>query len=85
MPGRLAPHNPLKIYNGQRLPAPGVGRRAGDPRFLLGTDSLGRDVLSRTIYGARVSMAVGLIPTVIILVIGAVIGMMAGFPAGSMR
>ena len=50
----------------------GPGQEAGDPQFLLGTDSLGRDVFSRTIYGARVSMVVGLIPTLIILVIGGV-------------
>ena len=75
---QLAPHDPLKIYKGLSY-LPPAWQEGGDSRFLLGTDSIGRDVLSRTIYGARVSMAVGLIPAAIILVIGTVIGMMAGF------
>ena len=59
----LAPHNPLKIYDGMGyLPPAWVERslsgQAGDPRFLLGTDTIGRDVLSRVLYGARVSMVV---------------------------
>ena len=42
----------------------------GDPRFILGTDTIGRDVLSRVIFGARTSMAVGFIPMVLIILIG---------------
>ena len=75
---QLAPHDPLKINKGLGY-LPPAWAEGGDPRFLLGTDSIGRDVLSRTIYGARVSMAVGLIPTAIILILGTVIGMTAGF------
>ncbi len=56
--------------------------KAGEPQFLLGTDTLGRDVLSRTIYGARVSMVVGIIPTLIILVVGVSIGLLAGYRGG---
>jgi len=83
----LAPHNPLQIYDGQRyLPPAWVQRgptgQAGNPAFLLGTDSLGRDVLSRTIYGARVSMVVGLIPTLIILIVGISIGLFSGYKGG---
>jgi oligopeptide transport system permease protein len=78
---KLAPHNPLQIYSGQTY-LPPSWMEGGDPSFPLGTDTLGRDVLSRTLYGARVSMAVGLIPTMIILVVGGVIGMTAGYAGG---
>ncbi|HYS91875.1 MAG TPA: hypothetical protein VEL48_00475, partial [Candidatus Acidoferrales bacterium] len=50
--------------------------------FPLGTDQLGRDVLSRMIYGARVSMLVGLGSQVIVLLIGVPLGALAGFVGG---
>lgn len=82
----IAPQNPLKINDGKRfLPPPfykGSTKIQSDPRFLLGTDSLGRDVLSRVIYGARVSMVVGFIPTLIILLVGTTIGMVSGYTGG---
>jgi ABC-type dipeptide/oligopeptide/nickel transport system permease subunit len=83
----LVPHSPIQIFPGSRYLPPawesaGPTGKAGDPRFLLGTDSIGRDVFSRLIYGARVSMVVGLIPTVIILVVGLTIGMIAGYAGG---
>jgi oligopeptide transport system permease protein len=82
----VAPENPLQINSGKRfLPPPffkGSTNVQSDPQFLLGTDGLGRDVLSRVIYGARVSMVVGLIPTSIIIVLGTFIGMMAGYIGG---
>ena len=69
------------------IPSAGMGKRgptgqAGKADFLLGTDSLGRDLLSRTIYGARVSMVVGLIPTLIILIVGISVGLIAGYAGG---
>src|SRR5215203_4546914 len=82
----LAPENPLQINSGKRfLPPPfytGSTNIKAESQFLLGTDSLGRDVLSRTIYGARVSMVVGFIPTIIILLLGTTIGMIAGYVGG---
>ena len=80
----LAPHNPLQIYDGKSTLPPAwveksVTGKAGESRFLLGTDSIGRDLLSRIIYGARVSMIVGLTPVLIILVIGIVIGLVSGY------
>ncbi len=83
----LAPHNPLQIVSGQKYLPPawvesGPGGTAGNPAHLLGTDTLGRDVLSRTLYGARVSMVVGFLPTFIILVIGTVIGLLSGYAGG---
>ncbi len=83
----IAPHNPLKINSGKGYLPPawvekGPTGKVGDSNFLLGTDSLGRDVLSRTIYGARVSMVVGLIPTIIILIVGVTVGLVAGYAGG---
>lgn len=82
----IAPMNPLQLNSGKKfLPPPfykGQTNIKSDSRFLLGTDSLGRDVLSRTIYGARVSMVVGFIPTAIILLLGTTIGMIAGYAGG---
>ena len=84
--GVVAPESPLEINNGKRfLPPPffkGSTNIQSEDRFLLGTDGLGRDVLSRVIYGTRVSMVVGLIPTTIILILGTTIGMIAGYIGG---
>lgn len=82
----IAPENPLQINSGKRfLPPPfyhGSTNTKAESRFLLGTDSLGRDVLSRVIYGSRVSMVVGFMPTAIILLLGTTIGMIAGYVGG---
>jgi oligopeptide transport system permease protein len=83
----IAPHNPLQINDGMGFLPPAWVKLSGsgltgNPQFPLGTDTLGRDVLSRVIYGARVSMVVGFIPTTIILVMGTLIGMLAGYTGG---
>jgi oligopeptide transport system permease protein len=82
----ISPEDPLQLNAGKRyLPPPfyqGNTNIKSESRFLLGTDSLGRDVLSRTIYGARVSMVVGFLPTIIILLVGTTIGMIAGYAGG---
>jgi oligopeptide transport system permease protein len=82
----LAPENPLQINSGLNfLPPTFVGESVegkADPRFFLGTDTLGRDVFSRVIYGARVSMLTGFLPAFIILLIGGVVGMVAGYAGG---
>lgn len=73
----LAPFDPLKAVAdslGNPLP-PG-------PRYLLGTDELGRDVLSRLLYGAQISLLVALVATGLTLVIGATIGVCAGYFSG---
>ncbi len=56
--------------------------KTGDWRFILGTDGVGRDELSRLIWGARISMVVGLIPVTIHLLIGGTVGMLAGYVGG---
>jgi oligopeptide transport system permease protein len=52
-------------------------------RHLLGTDALGRDVLSRLMYGARVSMSAGLVATAIVLSVGVPLGLVAGYFGGT--
>ncbi|PUH05168.1 dipeptide ABC transporter permease DppC, partial [Klebsiella quasipneumoniae] len=51
----------------------------GQARFLLGTDELGRDLLSRLIHGARLSLLIGLSSVVISLIPGILLGLLAGF------
>ncbi len=83
----LAPNNPLKINDGKGYLPPAwyktsITGKAGDPQFLLGTDTIGRDVFSRVIYGSRVSMIVGLTPVLIILILGTSIGLVSGYAGG---
>lgn len=60
-----------------------VGRlEAPSGEHWLGRDELGRDVLSRIIFGARVSLVIGLVPTLISMVIGTILGLIAGFYGG---
>ena len=51
-------------------------------QHLLGTDEVGRDVLTRMLYGARISLLVGIVPTVISMLAGAVLGILAGYLGG---
>ncbi len=63
-----------------------LGKRAlPSAEHLLGTDSLGRDILSRLIYGARVSLTVGLLSSVIGVTIGGALGMLAGYFRGRLE
>lgn len=83
----LAPMNPLEIHSGQGFLPPAWAKtspngKVGDSRFLLGTDTIGRDVLSRVIYGSRVSMVVGLTPVVLILILGITVGLISGYAGG---
>jgi peptide/nickel transport system permease protein len=76
VPGVLAPHDPLKTALGDRLQPPGSGAH------LLGTDSLGRDILSRIIYGTRLTLAVAAASALIGGALGGVIGAVAGYRGG---
>lgn len=68
----LAPHDPQQLTPAMRLLAP-------DNVFLLGTDSYGRDLLSRLIYGGRVSLVIGLGTAVLSLSAGLLLGLFAGY------
>lgn len=57
--------------------------KAGEPFFLLGADRLGRDVFSRTVHGARISMSIGLVGVVLSLVIGTILGGLSGYLGGA--
>jgi peptide/nickel transport system permease protein len=77
----LAPHDP----NDQNLIStllPPAWMPGGDPEFLLGTDSLGRDVLSRLIYGARVAMTVAVVASFGAMLLGGVLAHVAGYFGG---
>jgi oligopeptide transport system permease protein len=78
----LAPYDPLYQFQTETQKKPGWLIGWNKSRFIFGTDAVGRDVLSRVIYGARVSMTVGLIPITLYLAIGGTIGMVAGFLGG---
>jgi oligopeptide transport system permease protein len=78
----LAPHDPNVIPPTARSNLPPVWTGRGDPAYPLGTDSLARDELSRLLYGARVSMVVGFVPTSITVVLGAAVGLLAGWLGG---
>jgi peptide/nickel transport system permease protein len=67
--------DPLKQDTKQRLQAP-------SSTHWLGTDQLGRDVMSRVLYGSRISLRVGLVVTSISLVVGAIVGLLAGLLGG---
>jgi ABC-type dipeptide/oligopeptide/nickel transport system permease subunit len=72
----LSPYDPVQINLSAKLRPPGIP-------YLLGTDHFGRDMFSRLLYGARVSLMVGLIVVAFALVIGVPIGLVAGFLGGT--
>jgi len=77
----VAPYDPLKGSLANRLKPP-VWQQGGSIDYPLGTDKLGRDMLSRVIYGARVSLAVSLAAIVVGGVLGTVLGLMSGYFGG---
>lgn len=78
---QIAPHNPTALNLGMALKPPGWVE-GGSWAYPLGTDNLGRDILSRIIAGARVSVIVALVAITISGGIGAIFGMIAGFFGG---
>ncbi|MBI4234611.1 MAG: ABC transporter permease [Chloroflexi bacterium] len=78
----LAPHNPIQVSLLERQIPPGWLTR-GDWKFPLGTDQLGRDVLSRTIHGARISLLVAIPASLISIVLGVMSGLWAGYAGGT--
>lgn len=77
----LAPHSPTQQYRDALL-VPPIWQDGGRSGFLLGTDAVGRDMLSRLIYGSQYSLFIGVVVVSIALVGGIVIGLLAGFFGG---
>jgi peptide/nickel transport system permease protein len=77
----IAPHNPVRERLIDRL-LPPAWAEDGEWRYVLGTDHLGRDLVSRIIYGSRVSLAVGFAAVVIGGALGTALGVVAGFVGG---
>src|SRR5882724_9764077 len=77
----IAPYDPIRQSLRARLAAPTLAGADGKAH-LLGTDHLGRDVLSRAIYGARVSLLVGFAAVLVGGLVGATLGLLAGFRGG---
>jgi peptide/nickel transport system permease protein len=71
----LAPYDPLAMHPEDQLAAPSA-------RYLMGTDQYGRDTLSRVLYGARISLQVGVVANVFAVAIGMIIGVTAGYYGG---
>ncbi len=79
--GFLAPHLPAEQYR-DALRMPPVWIDGGSWRFILGTDDIGRDILSRIMHGAQVSMSVGGMVVLLAIVLGITLGLIAGFSPG---
>ncbi|APC10046.1 MULTISPECIES: dipeptide ABC transporter permease DppC [Providencia] len=79
--GVLAPHAPDEQFRDFLL-APPVWDEGGSWQFILGTDDVGRDLLSRLMYGARLSLLVGCLVVVLSLIMGVTIGVIAGYFGG---
>ncbi|HRE20529.1 MAG TPA: ABC transporter permease subunit [Rhabdaerophilum sp.] len=74
----LAPHDPLAQFR-DAVRAPPVWVEGGSWKFILGTDGLGRDMLSRLMYGARVSLFIGIMVMGVSFVLGVLFGLVAAF------
>lgn len=77
----VSPHDPILQEVSSRLKPPGWAVEGG-PRYLLGTDQLGRDILSRLIYGARISLIIGLSAVLLAGSLGTLMGLVAGYRGG---
>jgi dipeptide transport system permease protein len=77
----IAPHSPIEQYRDATL-VPPMWQEGGSGEFILGTDPVGRDVLSRLIHGTRLSLIIGLVSVSLSLGVGIVLGLIAGFFRG---
>lgn len=80
----IAPHSPSHQYREAFLQPP-FWAEGGSTRFLLGTDAVGRDILSRLIHGSRYSLIIGGIVVTLSLTVGIALGLIAGFARGSLE
>ncbi|MDN3919452.1 ABC transporter permease subunit [Roseateles violae] len=74
----IAPHSPIEQFREHMLQPP-VWAEGGSWRFILGTDELGRDILSRLLHGGRVSLGIGLASVFLSLLPGVLLGLLAAF------
>ena len=77
----IARYDPTQVHF-DAITAPPAWMPGGSWAYPLGTDGVGRDVLSRLIYGSRISMSIGLVPVAFYLIIGGTIGLVAGYAGG---
>ena len=77
----LAPHSPDDQFRDFFLTPP-AWQEGGNAQFLLGTDAVGRDMLSRLIYGSRFSLAIGFVVVTTALISGVILGLLAGYCRG---
>ena len=77
----IAPHSPSEQFRDALLNPP-VWAQGGRSEFLLGTDAVGRDILSRLIHGARFSLLIGAVVVVLSLTTGIIFGLIAGYARG---
>jgi dipeptide transport system permease protein len=77
----IAPHSPYDQFRDALLKPP-AWQQGGSSTFILGTDPVGRDILSRLIHGARYSLFIGAFVVTVSLSVGVVIGLIAGFLRG---
>lgn len=77
----IAPHDPLAqdLFLGRMPP---IWQTGAEPGYVLGTDSLGRDVLSRLLYGARIGLFVAVVAGALTCLLGTVLGLIAGYYRG---
>jgi len=80
----VAPHNPFDLASVNLLDAfaPPAWQAGGNPAYPLGTDDQGRDVLSTILYGARISLGVGLASVLLAMALGVSAGLIAGYAGG---
>ena len=77
----IAPHSPDATHTAAFLKPP-AWQQGGSTQYLLGTDAIGRDILSRLIWGSRLSLSIGVAVVMIATVTGIVLGLAAGFARG---
>ena len=72
----ISPYDPIRVFSGLRNALPGT------PGHLLGADQGGRDILSRLIWGARVTLLMGTVPVLAAMAVGSVLGLLAAYSGG---
>lgn len=77
----IAPHGPAEQFRDALLRPP-VWMQGGSWKFILGTDDVGRDIMTRLMYGARLSLLVGCLVVVLSLIFGVIFGLFAGYYGG---